>query len=162
MQALSLYSCVIWGNVLNHSEASQVALVVRNPPANAGDKRNPSLVPCLEDSLEEGMATHSSVLAQISPQTEKPGRLQSVHSDVKSGTRLNRFSTHAQGKGLCMFYLVGTQQFALPATVVWATLKCLLLPEAIPRPFFLLCYLIPHKSPTSRLILYLVNMTQGD
>ena len=31
-----------------------------------------------EDSLEKGMATHSSVLAWIIPWTEEPGRLQSM------------------------------------------------------------------------------------
>ena len=33
-----------------------------------------------EDSLEEGMATHSSVLAQRIPWTEEPGRLLSIGS----------------------------------------------------------------------------------
>ena len=33
-----------------------------------------------EDPLEEGMATHSSVLAWRIPWTEKPGRLQSTES----------------------------------------------------------------------------------
>ena len=31
-----------------------------------------------EDSLEEGMATHSSILAWRIPLTEEPGRLQSI------------------------------------------------------------------------------------
>ena len=31
-----------------------------------------------EDSLEEGMATHSSILAQTIPWTEEPGGLQSI------------------------------------------------------------------------------------
>ena len=31
-----------------------------------------------EDPLEEGMATHSSILAWRIPQTEEPGRLQST------------------------------------------------------------------------------------
>ena len=43
--------------------ASQVSLVVKSPPANAGDVRNNDLIPGLGRSLEEGMATHSSVLA---------------------------------------------------------------------------------------------------
>ena len=33
-----------------------------------------------EDPLEEGMATHSSILAWRIPQTEEPGRLQSIGS----------------------------------------------------------------------------------
>ena len=43
--------------------ASQVALVVKNPPANAGDIRDSGSIPELGRSLEEGMATHSSILA---------------------------------------------------------------------------------------------------
>ena len=43
--------------------ASQVAPVVKNPPANAGDIRDAGLIPGWEDPLEEGMATHSSILA---------------------------------------------------------------------------------------------------
>ena len=44
--------------------ASQAALVVKNLPANAGDVPE-TQVPSLrqEDPLEEGMATHSSILA---------------------------------------------------------------------------------------------------
>ena len=33
-----------------------------------------------EDTLEEGMATHSSILAWRIPWTEEPGRLQSIES----------------------------------------------------------------------------------
>ena len=33
-----------------------------------------------EDPLEEGTATHSSILAWRIPRTEKPGRLQSIES----------------------------------------------------------------------------------
>ena len=34
----------------------------------------------LEDALEKGMATHSSILAWEIPQTEEPGGLQSTES----------------------------------------------------------------------------------
>ena len=44
-------------------EASQVALVVKNPPANAGDIRDPGLIPGWEDPLKEEMVTHSSIPA---------------------------------------------------------------------------------------------------
>ena len=43
--------------------ASQVALVVKHMPANARDIRDVCLIPGLGDLLEEGMASHSSVLA---------------------------------------------------------------------------------------------------
>ena len=42
--------------------ASQVALVVRNPPADAEDIRETDLIPESGRSLEKNMATHSRVL----------------------------------------------------------------------------------------------------
>ena len=51
--------------------------VVKNLPANAGEEtRVQSLGQ--EDPLEEGMTTHSSILAWRIPWTEEPGRLQSI------------------------------------------------------------------------------------
>ena len=44
---------------------------------NAGDL---DLIPELEDPVEEGMETHSSILAGESPWTEEPGRLQPMGS----------------------------------------------------------------------------------
>ena len=41
-------------------------------PAHAGDVRDAGLILGLENSLEEGMATHSSVLAWRIPGTEEP------------------------------------------------------------------------------------------
>ena len=55
--------------------ASQVVLVVKNPPAKAGDVRHTGLIPGSGRSLEEDMATHSSILAWRIPWTEEPGRL---------------------------------------------------------------------------------------
>jgi len=46
----------------SHAWASQVALVVKNPPGNAGD------------------ASHSSILAWRNPWKEEPGGLQSMGS----------------------------------------------------------------------------------
>ena len=40
-----------------------MALVVKNPPANAGDIRDIGRSLGWEDPLEKGMATHSSILA---------------------------------------------------------------------------------------------------
>ena len=56
----------------------QVTLVVKNPPANAGDARDAESMPGSEDPLEEGTATHASILAWRIPWTEKPGRLDSM------------------------------------------------------------------------------------
>ena len=46
----------------------------KNPPANAGDLGD------MVEPLEEGMATHSSILAWRIPRTEELGKLQSMGS----------------------------------------------------------------------------------
>ena len=76
-----------WSNkVLAHSQerASQVALVVKNPPTNAGDKINAGSVPGLGRSLEERMATHSSIIAPM----DRGARLAAAHRVSKSQIRL--------------------------------------------------------------------------
>ena len=57
--------------------ASLVAQMVKNPPAMWA-----TWVPPLdqEDPSEDGVATHSSVLAWRIPQAEEPGGLQSMRS----------------------------------------------------------------------------------
>ena len=54
--------------------------MVKNPPANSGDARDAALIPGSGRSLEEEMATHSSILAWRIPWTEEPGGLQSMES----------------------------------------------------------------------------------
>ena len=48
-----------------------------------------------EDPLEEGMATHSSILAWRIPRTEEPGGVLGV---AKSQTQQKQLSTHSPGK----------------------------------------------------------------
>ena len=57
--------------------ASLVAQMVKNPPV-----KRETWIGSLgwEDPLEEGVATHSSILAWRIPWTEEPGGLQSVGS----------------------------------------------------------------------------------
>jgi len=43
--------------------ASQVALAIKNLPANAGDVKDKGSILNWEDPLEKGTATHSSILA---------------------------------------------------------------------------------------------------
>ena len=57
-----------------------MALLVKNPPADAGDTESQVQSLGQEDPLEEDMATHSSILAGESPWTEEAGGLQSVAS----------------------------------------------------------------------------------
>ena len=52
--------------------ASRVVLVVKNPPAGAGEVRSLSW----EDPLEEGMTVHSTILAWRVPRIEEPDGLQ--------------------------------------------------------------------------------------
>ena len=54
--------------------------VVKNPPANARDTRVRVRPLGRNNPLEEGMATHSNMLAWKIPWTEEPGRLQSMGS----------------------------------------------------------------------------------
>ena len=50
-----------------------------------------------EDALEEGMATHSSVLAWEIPWTEKPGGLQSMGSHrVRHDLEIKQHTIHLQ------------------------------------------------------------------
>ena len=58
----------------------QVALVIRNPSANAGDARDADSTPGWEDPLEEGMETCSSIIAWRIPWIEEPGGPQSIGS----------------------------------------------------------------------------------
>ena len=82
------------GNIL---EGFPGGSLVKNPPANEGDTGDVGSIPGLGkwQSLEEEMATHSSILAWRIPRTEEPGGLQSVGS--QSWIQL---STHA-GTGVC-------------------------------------------------------------
>ena len=52
--------------------------VEKNPPTNARATGDAGLALGWEDPLEEGRATHSSILAWKIPWTEEPGRLQSM------------------------------------------------------------------------------------
>ena len=52
-----------WG-IIMPALCSPGGTVVKNPPASAGDARYSGLIPGSGRSLEEEMATHSSILAQ--------------------------------------------------------------------------------------------------
>ena len=54
--------------------------MVKNPPANAGDTRDVGLIPGSGNPLEDGTATHTSILAWRITWTEKHGGLQSIGS----------------------------------------------------------------------------------
>ena len=77
--------------------ASQMALVVKNPPANAGDIRGEGSIPGSGRSPEGGHATHFSILAWRIPWTEEPDGLQSMGSQ-KRWTQQKQLSTLARRK----------------------------------------------------------------
>ena len=53
-------------------------LVVKNPPASAGDRRDTGLIPGLGRSPGGGNGNPLTVLAWRIPWTEEPGGLQSI------------------------------------------------------------------------------------
>ena len=68
------------GDKYFQTKSPQVALIVKNSPANAEDVRDAGPIPGWEGPLGEGMADHSSILASRIPWTEEPGGLQSLGS----------------------------------------------------------------------------------
>ena len=60
--------------------ASQMAQMVKNSSASAGDTGDPGLIPVSGKSPGEEMATHSNILAWRIPGTVEPGGLLSVGS----------------------------------------------------------------------------------
>ena len=72
--------------------ASQVVLMVKNLPANAGNVKDVGSIPGSKDSLEEGMATHSSILAWRISWTEHTAGPESTGS-----LRVRHDSTHRPG-----------------------------------------------------------------
>ena len=60
--------------------------MVKKRPVNAGDLKDVVLILGWEDLLEEGMATHSSILAWRIPWIEEPGGPQSTGSQGKTQT----------------------------------------------------------------------------
>ena len=55
-----------------------MALLVKNPTANAEDSRDSGSILGQEDPLEKEMATHSTILTWKTPRREESGRLQSM------------------------------------------------------------------------------------
>ena len=75
-----MFAFIIFPFDIRLKGSSQVVLVLKNLPANAG--RHDTQVQSLgrEDLLEDGIATHSSILAWRIPWTEETGGLQSIGS----------------------------------------------------------------------------------
>ena len=65
-----------------------MVVVIKNLPANTGDIRDADTILGWEDPLEEGMATHASILTWRIPWTKESGGLQSMGLQ-KSRTQLS-------------------------------------------------------------------------
>ena len=75
-----MHDLISWG-------ASQMALVVKNPPSNAGNTRDVGSIPGLERSPEVGNGNSLSILAWKIPWIEEPGELQPM--ELQSWTWLS-------------------------------------------------------------------------
>ena len=71
IESVFAFACICW-------RASQVVLVVKNPPANAGDIRDAGSIPGLGRSPGGGDGSPTSIHAWRIPWTEEPGGLQSI------------------------------------------------------------------------------------
>ena len=107
--------------MIRFPRASQVALMVKNLLANAGNIRSLGW----EDPLEEGMATHSRILVWRIPCTEEAWRAM-VHRVIKSQTRLKRLSTQVHVIRLCLS--------ALPVTLAGSDVTWMLPTGSYPAP----------------------------
>ena len=76
---LTLGLCWFFLSFLN--QATLVVLVVKNSPASAGDTRDGVRSLGQEDTLEEEMVSHFSILAWKIPWIEEPGGSQRVGHD---------------------------------------------------------------------------------
>ena len=85
-QTLFMYE-VLWG-------ASQVVLVIKNPPANAGDIRDVGSIPGSGRSPGGGYGNPPQYSCLENPMDRGPWRA-TVHGVTKSQTRLQRISTQA-------------------------------------------------------------------
>ena len=76
------------------SMASQVALSVKNPPDNAGDRRDMGLIPGSGRSLGGGHGNAFQWSCLENPMDRGAGWA-TVHRVIKSWTGLQQLSTHA-------------------------------------------------------------------
>ena len=81
---------------MSREGASQVVLVVKNPPASAGDVSEMGSISGSGRPLGGGHGNLSSILAWRIPWTEESGGLQSI--GLQSQTRLKRLGMQAHSR----------------------------------------------------------------
>ena len=102
--------------------ASQVALEVKNPPANGGV----GSIPGSWKSPGEGSATHSSILTWKIPLTEEPGGLHPVESQsVRHNVKLQHTHTNAylMLKRNAFLLRSGTSQVCPFSLFIWLCIR---------------------------------------
>ena len=77
--------------------------MVKNPPVSAGDVRETGRFLGWENYLEEGLAAHSSILAQRIPM-DRGAWCATVHRVAKSQKQLESLSRHAD-KAIAIYLL---------------------------------------------------------
>ena len=87
-------------------QASQVAQVVKNLPANAGDARDMDSLPGSGRSPGVRNGTHSSILAWRIPRTEEPGALQSMVPQRVQHNQAHTYIFHSIEMILSFFYFL--------------------------------------------------------
>ena len=95
-------------SLCNHHWVSHLVLVVKNPPANAGDSREAGLITGWGRSPGVGRATHSSPLAWEIPWTEESGGLQSMGCKESDRTERTRTPSLAHRRPQIAKWAVGT------------------------------------------------------
>ena len=98
---LSVYLCLSV-SLSSYNRASQAALVVKNPPAHAGDIRDVGSVPGLGRSPGGGHGNPLQCSCLQSPM-DRGAWQATIHSIAMSQTRLKRHSVHAFHK---IFFLL--------------------------------------------------------
>ena len=99
-----------------------VALVVKNPPLNSGDKRDASSIPGVERSTGGGNGNPLHCSCLDNPMDGEAWWAR-VHSATKSQTWLNQLSMHAYTSG----YILKRKECALPflfSSFYWLEYSC--------------------------------------
>ena len=101
--------------------ASQVVLVIKNLPANAGDIRDTGSIPGLGDALEEGTTTHSCILAWRIPM-DRGAWWATVHGVTESDMTSVQFSCSLVSDSATP-WTAAAHQASLSITNSWSLLK---------------------------------------
>ena len=159
--------------------ASQVALVIKNPPAKAGDIRDVGLIPVLGRSYGGG---HGNPLQDscLENPMDRGAWWATVHRVAKSWTQLKWLSTHAPPcelstdtfssvQSLSLVQLFATPwtaacQASLSITKYWCLLKLMPIESMMASNHLILCYpllLLPSIFPNIRVFPRSQFLTSG-